>query len=529
MLSKQFAPCLCVRTLPNENVSLPLGNTTAQLPYFGHNPGIDIDPTVKINIINALTNPSANRTVSPKGCSTGNCTFNSVEGITHSFAGVCSRCVDTSPEIFLWSNSNVTAPGALLYINATGGQPSILVNSYDTLRSVAGAAFSGSFELPSNPALETVLPSSLLNTSILSLTLNGCTLNGTANNQDPEVSTAKCSPNFASIPNGLDLTALVSQNSNWSQLYEWNVLSASCVLYPCIRNSFADVVNGTFTETTINEVVMVPQYDFDTPYPTYVAVNDPCIIDGLLYGPSNYSAIPPWYPQNQTIYGQTVPNTCVYSFKGTTVIALPPYLSDIFNANCSMYQYYDTNLFDQQWALCSTETASSGQANAIWFQSMFSLGNSTFQIINSSISSMATAISDSIRLQGAYGSIYNVYTGDGAGAGFPDAYGNASMPTILYGSVFQTDVCVQVNWGWLALPAALLVLTAILLLDTIIRGLFDKQQYPIWKSSILPLLYATSETDITATDSNLTIIEEDATKRRIQLINDEGKWAFVRN
>lgn len=135
---------------------------------------------------------------------------------------------------------------------------------------------------------------------------------------------------------------------------------------------------------------------------------------------------------------------------------------------------------------------------------------------------MATAISDSLWLQGAYGSIYNQ---------FDDSYlhGNASIPTILYGSLIQTDVCINVKWRWLAFPAILLVLTSGLLLGTVIQGLITKQRVPTWKLSVLPFLYAMRGIGITATDTNLTAMEADAAKRRIQLVNDGERWEFMQD
>ena len=194
----------CERVDPNGIVSLPVGNTTARIPILANAMeeyvvDIDIHPTVKINIMNTLANPSANRFVSVAGCTTGNCTFESVNGITHSFAGVCGKCFDTSSGIFLWSNSSdLTDPDTTLFINATGGQPSIQLNGLGVLQSSAQYPDDLPMEIPIDPNTEAIFLSSMFNVSIISLTSVGCTLNQTA-------STRNCSQHFATVPENLDL------------------------------------------------------------------------------------------------------------------------------------------------------------------------------------------------------------------------------------------------------------------------------------------------------------------------------------
>ncbi|KAI9738284.1 MAG: hypothetical protein M1834_008782 [Cirrosporium novae-zelandiae] len=68
------------------------------------------------------------------------------------------------------------------------------------------------------------------------------------------------------------------------------------------------------------------------------------------------------------------------------------------------------------------------------------------------------------------------------GDGISDNMGPAN------GTVYENATCVHVRWGWIALPAALLLLTIIFLLLTIIQTSLDGPGL-VWKSSTLALLF----------------------------------------
>lgn len=364
-----------------------------------------------------------------------------------------------------------------------------------------------------------VLPSALFNLSIISLTLNGCTVNETTES-------VACSSPF---------TGNYSYNLDPSQRVDsWNVISTSCALYPCIRNSYAEVSNGVFNETTVSEVPMLPDNRAFNPntveVPPYVGVNSPCIIDGVAYYPSNYSSIPGWNNAGQmsiqsTVSGQQVPTSCVYGTDVNTGWSLNEFLSSILSAFCAAPDNSGDNTYAQQWALCATNGVTSANSyDAVWLQSLFNSGHATVEGIASAVDAMSTFITDSMRLQGSEGSLYNAYTGT------TTFYGNASAPTMLYGTVFQTDVCVRVKWGWLTLPAVLLVFAAVLLVAAVVGDLRDKHGFPVWKSSILPLLYATPGAEMVAPSgaNSVGALEEDAKRKMIRLErNDEGSWGFV--
>jgi hypothetical protein len=49
---------------------------------------------------------------------------------------------------------------------------------------------------------------------------------------------------------------------------------------------------------------------------------------------------------------------------------------------------------------------------------------------------------------------------------------------------------VQVDWLWVIFPAVLLALTLLFLIFIALRTLFGHGNVPMWKSSILPLMFA---------------------------------------
>lgn len=503
----------CNRIVVGANASIPIGNTTARLPYMRTDVSLwDADPVVKNSIINGFADPTASRSVSVKGCTTGNCSFDSVNGITYSFSGTCSKCFDTSSEITVGPYDN-TSGG--VWVKAKGGSPSILISDNPdlVLQSFAGSPEDELLiDLPSDPDIQSIGQSAFVNVSILTATLNGCTISSI---KTPGIN---CSQ-FSSYAN-----ATIDQNGATTLLEQFNAVSMTCLIYPCARNSFAEVRNGIFTEKTINEVLLWPQQEANDPVPSlwnpfhgYAGVNEPCIIDGVQYDGSNYTEIPSWGEQIQSnLSGQLVPTDCAYSMDGYSATAISGFVAPLLGGNCSTTTEVDLSLYADKWAICT-----SGSADAFWLQSLYNGGNATFASISAAMESMVTAISDSFRLQGSYGSIYDAYLGA------PPIYGNPNLPTVVYGSVYQIDVCVQINWGWLALPSVLLILTALLLFGTIVSGLHDRQMYPIWKSSILPLLYATPGTELVTHSSSLAGLSKDAQIRAIQLIRDEDRWGFV--
>ena len=108
-----------------------------------------------------------------------------------------------------------------------------------------------------------------------------------------------------------------------------------------------------------------------------------------------------------------------------------------------------------------------GSVDAWWLGGLYNDGEATFDTIAARWDDVAVALTDSWRI-----------------ATLND-YGLAVKITV-NGTVWETTICTQFNWPWLSFPAALVVLSVISLVLTIIPG---TNQPPAWKSSILPFLH----------------------------------------
>lgn len=67
--------------------------------------------------------------------------------------------------------------------------------------------------------------------------------------------------------------------------------------------------------------------------------------------------------------------------------------------------------------------------------------------------------------------------------------GNANHSEPVRGIVLHGQTCLEVRWGWLALPAALVVLTLLFFIAMIIQTRPTGNRAQIWKSSPLALMY----------------------------------------
>lgn len=117
-------------------------------------------------------------------------------------------------------------------------------NGGTILQSTAGSLISNFWvNFPLDPRTQSIVPSSLVNISIITATLSGCTLNAT----DGRFQCTQLAGNSSNADADTDTAD------------KFNAIVTTCILYPCVRNSLAEVWNGVFTETTVNEVLLRPQ------------------------------------------------------------------------------------------------------------------------------------------------------------------------------------------------------------------------------------------------------------------------------
>jgi len=137
---------------------------------------------------------------------------------------------------------------------------------------------------------------------------------------------------------------------------------------------------------------------------------------------------------------------------------------------------------------------------------LWNSGNATLETVQSTFTSVVESITNAMRILGDD----------------PRTLG----PGLVNGTVMQTTTCIAISWRWLLFPALLIILTGICLVITMVQPIYDKVEIPLWKSSILPLLYASPGTQLMP----LGEVHDMEVKSKVtiaRLENSEDKWSFV--
>lgn len=207
----------------------------------------------------------------------------------------------------------------------------------------------------------------------------------------------------------------------------------------------------------------------------YYSFLDPCIIEGTVYTNANISQVPgDLITIRQSNDSEvTGPKLCLYGASYGAISTLGNVLStSAFNMVASGDDSRGPCIpnFDYTKMRC---------LSTWWLEPLLNGGNASFDSISAVMSRMADAITNQLRMNGT------------------DWYGNPSNVT---GTAFQTVVCTQFQWGWLLFPASVVLASAVLLVATAWRSSSSRwgkvrsnrgglQGLPVWKSSILPLLF----------------------------------------
>jgi hypothetical protein len=112
-----------------------------------------------------------------------------------------------------------------------------------------------------------------------------------------------------------------------------------------------------------------------------------------------------------------------------------------------------------------------------WLDLVFNNGNATFETIDAYFESFTLAMTNQYHM--TFGGSYFD----------PNAHDNllnALVPGQVHGIVWQSNVCNQMQWEWLLLPALILLATAILLVWTVAKSWECRREQPVWKDNVLP-------------------------------------------
>ncbi|KAK0732165.1 hypothetical protein B0H67DRAFT_640464 [Lasiosphaeris hirsuta] len=424
----------CQQSSPSGVASIPVANI-ADGGSFRYGAGLyRLYPDVQAALINGLTNPLGEDSAMAANCSTGNCTFPEYNAITHSTIGLCSACVDLTGQISA-KNANYTLPGGGLYVSPEEQKPVLNIQDND-LKWLPVSALGNT---------STEFGVSLNNMTLLLFTTAACALS-------PDSPRCANNVNVPSLDGGM------------------RPLAISCALYPCVKNYHGFITNNRLTETLISTVPASPAAEIAPLYSTntfhsHTVLKTPCAINTTLYTPTTFASLGPPHLFEPVLAPDGVPTTapleCIYKLYWVLAAALASHLRDALLAGSCVA------------TLDAPRTLHCPDA-AFWLNAFWADGGATATSVGRVVDGLAAAATAQMRLRGH--SLYASTSG-----------GSDVRPDVL-GTAVETTVCVRFEWAWLALPVGLLVLAALLLAAVIGEGYGDGR-VPVWKGSVLPLLF----------------------------------------
>ena len=473
---------VCSSIINDQHATIPVASKLPSASTAGNKDNsllssqlIIIDIPMMGSIIDSLTNLNQNQTALVNGCSTGNCTFPMTNGITHSTIGMCSQCIDITSRLQGNDTSHATLAG-----------PSI---EYDTL-----------------PYVDIALPNGLLLQSGWGDGRGGV-LNASCWDDgrfDSILSEVEDDSFVAIIPASIiNWTMIAISGSDMPNIF----LSTACSLYPCMRHYAGLVDRGEFKETlvstvpallalsTVPESSMPTADNFSDYYFSdfYAGITASCVIDGKAYDLTRIQPNQIGISENGSVVltlgggNLTLPSQCINKMDSGYVGELAGFLTDVLVGSCS------TNISPP----CS---------NQWWLRGrLWNSGNATLDTVQTTFDSVVESITKRMQVQW-----YDPST-DG--------------PELIYGNVIQTTTCIAFSWEWMLFPALLIILTVICLVVTMVQPIYGVEK-PLWKSSILPLLYASPGTQLIASGE----AHDMKAKSKItvaKLEKSKDKWSFV--
>ncbi|KAF2269338.1 hypothetical protein CC78DRAFT_604027 [Lojkania enalia] len=447
----------CDKPIPGITASILFASRESHIPliYYQDNNQLvrDVDTGTKARVMNAFVNPGVRQTVLFNNCVSGNCTFNETNGITHSTAGFCNKCVNTSPllrrtnqllkisdefeilEQFTLPNDIVIGNFSLSPLSNITASPSMQVSTEDHLDWASPEM---------DAAMVSILNSSAINVSVTSLTKHGCN-NGTR----------------------IDPVLPCSQKET-GELSKWNAVAAICSIYTCSRDLNAEIRNGELKEYVIHENPLPIMHEQGTNETDHAAsLKTHCRFAGVEYDHQNVSSLltkesspgyVPIFEGGETLY---VPEECANSIAPEILDVFLELIRKLTNSKCVESMTTEDDRTNLRITSC---------LDAWWLTPLFNSGKATFEHISKTMDAVALAMTDSLRVAGDAADSYTVE-----------------------GIAIESSICIEFNWAWLVYPVTLLALTTISFFLTVWSA-FDDVQFPGWKNSILPAIYGGSST-----------------------------------
>ncbi|KAI1069966.1 hypothetical protein LB507_007939 [Fusarium sp. FIESC RH6] len=449
---------------------------SASLPVSHYAPRLDksiesavfartISTGMMASMINGLVNPKGKDVDVQTACSSGNCTFTeNSKGVTHASVAICRSCLDTTEFIKV----NVTKSGRYETTNWT-------LPNKQWLEPLGGDSILSASTGDVDWALDDVdsefselTKASIANLTVLSFSMKACkniTRYGAECPQDR-------------------LTAHLPEDQRW-----FNPVSITCALYPCMKEYHAKVKQGRLIEKVVDEIPLSkpdPSQD-----PLFLnnkrnAVQSPCLLGDEEYTFDNssrgFEEREGWTGFQHDKINYTVPDACLYQMGLDYMVALIDYMRDtMFNGYCVP-------------AVMADPLAACGQR---WW--LRPLHNETYDGLNKAIDDFTTAMTNSIRSEARSQDRDNVT-----------------------GIVNEMAICTVFDWRWVLLPAALMAVTLALLIYAVFHS-YTHKEMPVWKTSILPLLfYGPNVTNDMTRETDLDGLQREAAKIKVEFQNDDG-------
>lgn len=466
----------CTTELPNTSASIPRRNGFSEPPP---RPGagystITYDYQSAINT--GLFNPESVHI--PFACPTGNCTF---DGVYHTIA-YCSSCNDSSR---ILSQSC----GYYNYTRSDSYPSGVQIND-TALFWRCNTSLPGGFSAISdaNPLPESSAEYMKMEVDELGIVqIIGTNLT--------DVYQGKCST--------------AAENATWSCMGQG---AAVCKLHPCVRSYRATVSNTVLKETWLSSSA---EWDNNYEDVALATLDVQCLspqerrslIDKgySINGSTNWIG----YSGNITFGNSsgnggpniTVSSRCLYEVYVATIDGLISFMQLYFNGSISMKP-------DQTFKYVTTGHIQLGK--------FLNSGNVSFESINQTFANIADSMTAYIRQAAKTGDL-----------GEP-ALDNADR-TPAIGRVLRSETCIAVRWEYIALPAALVVLTLVFLIAMIVETSRDRERHD-WKSSALALLFHGLDPEVRAQHGDMhTVQEMESTARemRVQLTHGDKGWEFT--
>ncbi|KLO84805.1 uncharacterized protein LW93_5087 [Fusarium fujikuroi] len=468
----------CARTVEGAQASLPISH---YVPAFNSSfqtgaASNELSGDMKVAMMNGLVNPTGKDTDVAATCSTGNCTFPSnSQGITHSSVAMCSACIDTSEFIEL-NISKKNASGAGGYAGKIYNYSLPNTQWLQAIDNSQVMVMSGdlewAFDTP-NSRFAQLAKVAISNITTLSFTQKGCNVTTSTNATCPEDR----------------LTSKVPVSLRYQ-----NAVATSCALYPCIKKYYGKVEKGSLIEKVVDEQPIDYNRAANDEAGNRVGVQTPCLIDGKEYKLANFSQTKDpsdsetIVPIDGTNY--TVPHQCVYRLT--------------FRYRQALRRFIEKTLFN---TVCLANVVGGAKdqldcGDQWWLPPLY---NSTFEGLDDSFDLFTTAITNNFRKQGIKA------IRDGSLEDNDKATGQAT----------EMAICTVFDWRWVLLPAGLMAITILLLIVAVVQG-FTNPGMPVWKTSILPLLFYGPNVVGHTQETDLDDLQKEAGRVIVRMEHDES-------